>query len=780
MFARQRRAALSLIDVVLAGALTAGALTDVASLTRRAPAVLAICLSVACTSSVAWRRRAPAAAAFVAATAMLAYHLATADPRMTFEPYAVVFCYYMLGRRLQARNGRLIQGVLLGYALATLAPDFRAAGSAWAGDVAGSWMLFAVLPCGLGVLAARHAAMTRELAANMTRLKGEQERRAQRAASDERNRVARELHDVIAHCVSVMVIQASAARLVAASDAGAARAALQTVGASGREAMADLRRVMGVLRRGDDDPAGLAQLNTLIKRARDAGVPAQLRVQDPPEALPAALDLVVYRVVQEALTNVVKHAGPARADVQVRFHAGMIDLTITDTGTRSAPELVTSPVSGHGLVGMRERLALYGGRLDAGPRADGGYAVHARIPMAAAAPARKGGPSGGLPAGGEVAGPRPWSGLWLDPLLAGAWLVALEAEALTSSHRHGPLLLNVLVVGAMALAGLWRRRVPLVFLFVTGMLAIALSQGLTSRDYATVTGTYSVLIPTYAVGAWEKRSRAATGIATWACAATVAGVVQHAQLSGLAGPLLAAGAAWSAGRVIRAQRELAAKLRGTSARLAAEREDRARLAVASERARIARDLHALVARGVIAMVVQAEAAQNLLEADPSGANISMSAIEDTGRDALSEMRRMLGVLRNGEQSRELRPQPGLDQIHALLQRSRESGQPVEFTIEGEPGALFAGVDMIAYRILEEVLGSTHRRPGGPVTLTLRFGGEELELDFRATGSGLRRWPTPGMRERIAICDGQLTLSSGDDRGSRMTIRLPRGLQAAPA
>ncbi len=392
-------------------------------------------------------------------------------------------------------------------------------------------------------------------------------------------------------------------------------------------------------------------------------------------------------MIQEALSNVVKHAGPARADVEVCFQAGTIERSISDTGKGSAPQGAGFPASGHGLVGMRERLALYDGQLAIGPRAGGGFTVRARIPLAAQARTVTGPDE--PPAAGQAAGFRRWPSRWLDPLLAGGWLVALEAEALTSSHRHGPLVLNVLAVGAMALAGLWRRRAPLVFLFVTGMLAIALGQGLTSRGYATLTGTYGVLVPAYAVGAWEKRARAVAGIAAWMFVCAISGVVQHAQLSGLAGPVLAAGAAWSAGRVIRAQRELGTRLRDTSVRLSAEREDRARLAVVSERTRIARDLHALVARGVTVMVVQVEAAQSLLQADLPGALASMEAIEDAGRQALAEMRRMLGVLRSREVPRELNPQPGQDQIHVLLQRSREGGQPVELTIEGEPGTTAA-------------------------------------------------------------------------------------------
>jgi signal transduction histidine kinase len=255
---------------------------------------------------------------------------------------------------------------------------------------------------------------------------------------------------------------------------------------------------------------------------------------------------------------------------------------------------------------------------------------------------------------------------WLDRLLVGCWLVVLESEALTSNHRHGPLALNAAVVAAMALAGLWRRRSPLVFLAVTGLLAISLSQGLTSRDYGTLVGVYSVLAPTYAVGAWERTRPAVAGIMIWAAAAALAGgLIERASLGGLVGPLLAAGAAWSAGMAVRAQRELAARLRDTTTRLAAERGERARLAVADERARIARDLHMLVARSVAAMVVKAEVARELLDVRPADALAPMTAIEEAGREALAEMRRILGVLRRPDEVGDWRLQAGLGKQEVL-------------------------------------------------------------------------------------------------------------------
>ena len=148
------------------------------------------------------------------------------------------------------------------------------------------------------------------------------------------------------------------------------------------------------------------------------------------------------------------------------------------------------------------------------------------------------------------------------------------------------------------------------------------------------------------------------------------------------------------------------ELEQTTSLLAAERSDRAQLAVAGERSRIARDLHAVVARSVAAMVVQAEAARGLLDRDPATADAALEAVEDVGRQALSEMRRILGVLRHRDQAGDLlEPQPGVDQIYRLIERAREHGQHVELTIEGQPGPLPAGVDLGIYRILEDALAS---------------------------------------------------------------------------
>jgi signal transduction histidine kinase len=215
------------------------------------------------------------------------------------------------------------------------------------------------------------------------------------AVDEERARIARELHDVVTHNVSVMVVQAGAARKVLDVSPEAARAALLAVESGGRAAMAELRHVMGLLTMTGDgpDPAatadlapqpGLEQLETLVARLRETGVPATLTVDGPLVALPTGVDLTAYRVVQEALTNTVKHAAGASVTITVGYRDDALRIQVTDTG--GTPTTAAAAGSGRGLIGLRERLAVYGGTLHAGAHPTGGYRVHATIPLGPVSP----------------------------------------------------------------------------------------------------------------------------------------------------------------------------------------------------------------------------------------------------------------------------------------------------------------------------------------------------------------------------------------------------------
>jgi signal transduction histidine kinase len=213
---------------------------------------------------------------------------------------------------------------------------------------------------------------------------------ARRAVAEERLRLARELHDVVAHAISVIAVQSGVGAHVADSQPEAAAKALAAIEATSRDALTELRRLLGVLRQdgeaqGDLAPVpGLADLDGLLAEVAEAGLGVRLRVEGTPSPLPAGVDLSAYRIVQEALTNVVKHAGPARAQVTIGYGDQDVMVEVTDNGWGvAAPTGDGRAEVGHGLIGMRERVAAFDGDLEVGPRPGAGFRVAARLPLAA-------------------------------------------------------------------------------------------------------------------------------------------------------------------------------------------------------------------------------------------------------------------------------------------------------------------------------------------------------------------------------------------------------------
>jgi signal transduction histidine kinase len=225
----------------------------------------------------------------------------------------------------------------------------------------------------------RRAAELERFAAGLER---EREERTRAAVEDERRRIARDLHDVIAHSVSVMTVQAGAARLLLTDTPERAAEPLLAVEETGRQALAEMRRLLGMLRTADSEPTlapqpGIADLTPLVELVRQSGLPVEFSVEGGPEALPPGIDVAAYRIVQEALTSALAHAGPARARVTVRYGREALDLEIADDG-RSRRE---NGGARAGLVAAQERVSVYGGELEAGPRTGGGYAVRAHLPL---------------------------------------------------------------------------------------------------------------------------------------------------------------------------------------------------------------------------------------------------------------------------------------------------------------------------------------------------------------------------------------------------------------
>jgi signal transduction histidine kinase len=344
------------------------------------PGAIEVLAGAGSAATVAWRRRAPVAATIAAAACigLLARSSGAPNPELV----VLVLNFYMLGRRGSGERAWLsLEVLLVAVALPAVA---LVPGSFGVIDVVSTWAVFIVLPfAGARVIGSRTAAV-HELQSDAQRLESEQREHARRAINEERIRIARELHDVIAHSVSVMVIQTAAARRLARQDHDAAGEALDAVANCGREALSEMRRMVGVLHRGHLDLAGapgLMQLQVLVDRARASGLPVEVRIDGDPRPLPQMIDLVAFRVVQEALTNVIKHAGDARAEVKVDYTTRTLDIDVIDDGrgpVRPDPGLGGT---GHGLIGMRERLATYGGELQTGRGRGGGFRVRARIPL---------------------------------------------------------------------------------------------------------------------------------------------------------------------------------------------------------------------------------------------------------------------------------------------------------------------------------------------------------------------------------------------------------------
>ncbi len=213
-------------------------------------------------------------------------------------------------------------------------------------------------------------------------LKLERDLKAREAVAEERVRIARELHDVVAHAISVIVLQARGGRRVLQSDPVEAREALDAIERAGEQALTEMRRLLGLLRDEDEELAlapqpSLGRIDDLVASLTETGLPVEVRVEGTPVSLPPGIDVTAYRIIQEALTNTLKHAGPARASVVVRYEPGVVELEVLDDG----PGAVGGNGSGHGLAGIGERVAVYGGELASGRRPEGGYALRARLPF---------------------------------------------------------------------------------------------------------------------------------------------------------------------------------------------------------------------------------------------------------------------------------------------------------------------------------------------------------------------------------------------------------------
>ncbi len=370
---RLRRVDPRIWDSLLALGMVAGGLLVFAVRKERPdepPAAFGYALVVVAGTSLAWRRRAPLTVATIVCAAV-----ATGSLLGYWPEFVVLLWVAVYSAAAYCERDRLLR-VLLPVALLTsvaiIVGERSERGLGWVGILSDLMATF-----GVPILLGRMTFNRRR------RIVREREIATREAVAAERAAIARELHDVVAHHMSVMVVQAGAARAMSGSDPAATAEALRQIEASGRTGLAEMRRLLEVLKAEEDGNGrapqpGLARIDELLDAMRASGLPVEAVVEGSPQPLPPGVDLSAYRIVQEGLTNALRHAGGASARVVVRYESDAVELEIADDGPGPPEDPEAS--GGHGLIGMRERIRLFGGELEAGPRPGGGFLLRARLP----------------------------------------------------------------------------------------------------------------------------------------------------------------------------------------------------------------------------------------------------------------------------------------------------------------------------------------------------------------------------------------------------------------
>lgn len=372
--------------------------------------------------------------------------------------------------------------------------------------------------------------------------------------------------------------------------------------------------------------------------------------------------------------------------------------------------------------------------------------------------------------------------LLVDSAVAALACVVCELELALSSSIGGPRWVNAVSAAGVTLPIAWRRRVPLAAAPL--MVAFVVWQELLGGDLTQNTITPLVTLPlaAYSLGVLLDRRPALLGFGVTIvllCVDVLAS--SDVAFGSFVFVLLLAGGPFLVGRIVNARVQLARELREKANRLEREQQEHARLAVAEERARIAREMHDVVAHNVSVMVVQASAARRMLDRNPERAREALSSVEHTGREALAEMRRMLEMLRDEEEGAALAPQPSIDELDGLLETAREAGLSVDLQVEGERRRVPSGVDLSAFRIVQEAIGNTIKHAGAShCRVRLCFGEREMEVDVVDDGAGVAPARVNGhagqglvgMRERVAMLGGRLEAGYGANGGFEVHATLP--------
>jgi signal transduction histidine kinase len=360
-----------LVDALLAASLAVLVQLEIWFTDVTVAKTVAVPAALLMTLPLAWRRRVPLAVTILVMASWTCQSLLDSSPQ---PPQTALLALITALFSVAAHSGRRAALVGGGTSLAALLISAPSDAVVIGPLFAGVWLA--------GRLLHERQRLAAALQDRASALAREQEETARLAIAEERARIARELHDVVAHSVSVMVVQAGAERLALGENQHSTRETLLAIERTGRQALTEMRRLLDMLRTEDDELAlapepSLDHLDSLLAHVREAGLPVALRVEGERGPLPAGVDISAYRIVQEALTNALRHAGPVRARVLVRYGEDDVEVEVADDGP--GPKEGTG--SGHGLVGMRERVALYGGELTMGKGDAGGYVVRARLPF---------------------------------------------------------------------------------------------------------------------------------------------------------------------------------------------------------------------------------------------------------------------------------------------------------------------------------------------------------------------------------------------------------------
>ncbi|MEY2514812.1 MAG: hypothetical protein QOJ89_2170 [bacterium] len=380
---RPRRISLNRVDLAISAGLAALFVVEALAETVFAgERLLSVLAGVLFAATLLVRRHAPLLG--LAAGLVIVQLANRADPALVNTPtflIALVIATYSCGRHAQGR-ARTVNAwmVLIAVPIAAVIP-----GQAFVLADAVYTTILIVGPFIAGIVVAGRREREQHLEGRTAELEIERDEKAREAVAEERVRIARELHDVVAHAISVMVLQARGGRKMLDVEPEETRAALDAIEGAGEQALDEMRRLLGMLRQGDEQLSlapqpSLRRIDELVAAVTATGLPLEVTIEGDAFDLPPGIDVSAYRIVQEALTNALKHAGPARAHVILRYSPDALELEISDDGAGTGD----GGGSGHGLEGIRERVAVFGGELESGQRLEGGYAVRARLPLGSA------------------------------------------------------------------------------------------------------------------------------------------------------------------------------------------------------------------------------------------------------------------------------------------------------------------------------------------------------------------------------------------------------------